>query len=158
MVTEVGMIARQHKNSVFKPWLARCRLEEFAYRHIRIANTFMDDELFFGEALLIFFGNDKGMMARCSKQCCHERLFHFSHLRSIILHKRFIPYSPCTVEIFITAEAFVLIEVFSAVIVLESGLRGKCLKAHRSALCTMEECCLVAFPCQHRCQTAHIVH
>ena len=158
MVAHIGMIARQHKDGILKPWFLTGLLKELAYRHIRIADALMHLQSLFGINFLVFLGNLEGMMTAGSKHGSHKGLLHFRHLGSIVLQERLIPDGPHTIKVLIAIKALVGIKVFSAIIILKTRATRKGLKAHRATLCTMEECRLITFCCQQRCDTIHMVH
>ena len=59
MVALVGMVACENEDSILKPRLLAGRLEELAYRHVSIADTLLDREVFLLIDVLIFLWNNK---------------------------------------------------------------------------------------------------
>ena len=59
MVALVSMVACEDKDSILKPRLLAGRLKELAYRHVGIADTLLDREMFLLIDVLIFLWNNK---------------------------------------------------------------------------------------------------
>ena len=48
MITQISMVAGQHKDGVLEPGLPAGALEELADGHVGIADAFMNDDALFG--------------------------------------------------------------------------------------------------------------
>ena len=108
----------------------------------------MDDDTFLGVDILVFLGNDIGVMAAGGENGRHERLLHLRHLRGIVLQERFVPDGPHAVEVTIATEALVFVIILTTIILLETCCARKSLESHRATLRSVEEGRFVAFACQ----------
>ena len=158
MVAGIGVVAGDDEDCVLKPRLSTCCFKEASQRHVGIAYALVYLDAFLWIDIFVFLGYGVRMMARCGEDSCHERLFHLRHLRSIVLQKRLVPDSPCPIEVIVTSEALIFVEVLTSVVFLKANALGESHESHGTALCSVEEGCLVAFGCQQRCYAINVVH
>ena len=105
----------------------------------------MHDDALLGIYILVFVGHHVGMVAGSGEDSGHEGLLHLVHLRAVVLQEGLVPDGPHAVEIIVTVETTIGIEVLTTVILLEPCLAGKGHEAHRTTLGTVEEGGLIAF-------------
>ena len=126
MIALICMVTGEHKNRVFKPFLLAGCCKEFANRHVGVANTLLNWQMFFLVNVLILGGNDERIVARYGEKCRHKGLFHLAHFRTIVLKKGLIPYSPVAIEVFIAPKSLIIVVVLSTIIVLKTYLFREC--------------------------------
>ena len=130
MVALVRVVAGQHEDGVLEPRLAAGLLEETAQSHVGVADALVNLHALLGEAVGVFLRNLVGVVAAGGEDGGHEGLLHLVHLSAVVLQERLVPDGPKAVKVIMSAEARVVLEVLTAIILLEAGLAGKCLKTH----------------------------
>ena len=158
MIGEVCVVAGEYEDGVVEPRFAAHFLKELADGHIRIADTFVDDDALLRILGFVFLGDDVGVMTAGGEDGCHEGFLHLRHLRGVVLQERFIPDGPHTVKVLVTAKACVCIVVLTSVVVLKTSSARECLESHRTALGSVEESRLITFCCKDGSNTTDMVH
>ena len=158
VVVTTGVVGCDDEDGVAEPFLLACLAEEETQGVVAIGNAFLDRFHALREFSYVAFWQRIRSMARCREDSRHERLFHFVHAVAKELKKLLIVDGPCTIEILVTIVVRVLVVFRSSVVALETGGMGKSLEAHRTVLCTMEECRGVALMLgKFACQSRHAV-
>ena len=155
----VGVVGSEHKQGVFVPRLLCRLLKEMLECHVGVTHTLVDGVVsLLGELLLQLLGHLEWMVARSGEHRCHKRFFiaiEFAHHK---LEERLVPYRPHAVVVAVAVEVRVGVKLGATQILLIACGAGKCLKAHRTVLCPVEECRVVALAVELARESAQVVH
>ena len=124
---------------------------------VGIADALVDGHLLFFEYLFILFWHVEGVVTRQCEECCHEGLFHITHLHAEILQERFVPDSPPVVGIGRTIRARIGFEVLLAIALLEARGSREALEAQAGGRGTVEEGRFIAQTVEACCHTAEMI-